>query len=139
MDRKEFLIRTGAFCGLGLVGLPTLLESCNKTNSSTPQGPSVNFTIDLSQSGNSILNTTGGSKALHGVIIVNLAGNYIAVAQNCTHQGCALNYNAGSNNFVCPCHGGKFDTSGKVVSGPPPAPIKTYTVTKAGTVLTVVG
>lgn len=32
-------------------------------------------------------------------------------------------------NVVCPCHMGTFDvTTGAVVSGPPPAPLKTWQV-----------
>jgi len=30
--------------------------------------------------------------------------------------------------FYCPCHEGFFDSQGKVLSGPPPAPLNTYKV-----------
>ncbi len=139
MDRKDFL-KTCSLCGLGLTGLGTLIESCTKPiNSSTPQGPTVNFTLDLSKPANASLGTLGGSVSSNGVVVVNLSGNFIAVAQSCTHNGCSVGYNPGSNNFVCPCHGGTFDTSGKVTSGPPPAPLKTYTVVKTGNILTISG
>ncbi len=38
----------------------------------------------------------------------------------CTHLGCAFNWNAQTNQFLCPCHNGIFDISGKVIGGPPP-------------------
>lgn len=38
----------------------------------------------------------------------------------CTHLGCRVNYQADKDRFLCPCHGGVFDKSGGVVSGPPP-------------------
>jgi cytochrome b6-f complex iron-sulfur subunit len=139
MDRKKFLKTSCSLCGIGVIGIALFLESCKKT-STTPEGPSVNFTLDLTQTANSSLNTTGGSLASNGVVIVNEgAGSFIAIAQSCTHNGCSVAYNQSGNNFVCPCHGGTFDTNGKVTSGPPPAPLKKYSVTKNGNILTVSG
>lgn len=141
MDRRKFLKTSGALCGLSVVGSALLIESCKKTDttSTTPQGPTVNFTLDLSLAANNALNSSGGAVASNGVIVVNDGGNYIAVAQACTHAGCNVGFNSGNHNFVCPCHGGTFDTSGNVTSGPPPAPLKKYTVTKSGHILTVAG
>jgi menaquinol-cytochrome c reductase iron-sulfur subunit len=38
----------------------------------------------------------------------------------CPHLGCPINQAADEVRFVCPCHKGVFDSSGQVVSGPPP-------------------
>ncbi len=41
----------------------------------------------------------------------------------CTHLGCTPNIideSVKPVNIVCPCHGGRFDTLGRVISGPPP-------------------
>ncbi len=41
----------------------------------------------------------------------------------CTHLGCTPNIVDESTtpvNIVCPCHGGRYDTIGRVLSGPPP-------------------
>ena len=35
----------------------------------------------------------------------------------CTHEGCTITGMSGSQ-FVCPCHGSTFSTSGSVVQGP---------------------
>ena len=140
MDRKQFIKSSIAFCGLGVIGTAAFLESCKKkTSSAAAQGPTVNFTLDLSIPANASLNSPGGSVASNGVVVANAAGSYIAVAQSCTHNGCNINYNSGANNFVCPCHGGTFDTNGNVTGGPPPAPVKKYTVTKSGNILTIQG
>lgn len=53
-------------------------------------------------------------------------GNVTALSNVCTHRGCAVAWDAGAGSFSCPCHGGVFDLAGKVVSGPPPAPLKSY-------------
>lgn len=42
----------------------------------------------------------------------------------CTHLGCRTRYDAESKHFVCPCHGGVYDADGKVLDGPPPAPLR---------------
>src|ERR1035438_2230989 len=134
MHRRKFFKTSIALTGLGVVGTAAFLESCSKSNPApaTPQGPTVNFTLDLSKQANAALNTAGGSVASQGVIVANTGSNtYIALAQACTHAGCSIGYNYSQNDFVCPCHGGTFDTSGNVVSGPPPAPLKKYTVTKS--------
>ena len=138
MDRKNFIKTSFALCGLGAIGVGVFLESCKKNNSSA-KGPTVDFTLDLSTSTNAPLNTTGGTVASNGVIVVNIGGGYTAVAQACTHNSCSVVYSQSGNNFVCPCHSGTFDINGAVTSGPPPAPLKKYTVTKNGNTLTVKG
>jgi cytochrome b6-f complex iron-sulfur subunit len=139
MDRRNFIKNSCAIGGLG--SAIAFIESCSKnTTSTTPQGPTVNFSLDLSQPANSSLNTAGNYLyAPQGVIIANSGGTFIAVAQTCTHAGCSVNYSKNGNNFVCPCHGGTFDTNGNVTGGPPPAALKKYTVTKSGSILTIAG
>jgi len=139
MNRRNFLKSSLVISGVSITGSMALLESCAKDSTSIPQGPSVNFTLDLSNQSNATLKSSGGSISSHGVIVINQGGNYIAVAQRCTHQGCTVAYNNGSKHLVCPCHGGTFDLTGNVVSGPPPAPLKTYTVTQNGNILTISG
>ena len=41
----------------------------------------------------------------------------------CTHLGCIPAYNPDSKDFLCACHGGKFDASGIVTLIPPPSPM----------------
>jgi glycine/D-amino acid oxidase-like deaminating enzyme/nitrite reductase/ring-hydroxylating ferredoxin subunit len=46
-------------------------------------------------------------------------GKITALSPVCTHAGCIVDFNAAEQSWDCPCHGGRFDLSGKVVSGPP--------------------
>ncbi|MBF0552967.1 MAG: Rieske (2Fe-2S) protein [Nitrospirae bacterium] len=64
-----------------------------------------------------------GNEMAHSVFIVNDERGVYALSPVCTHLGCLVNYNRLKNEFICPCHGGKYDVSGKVISGPPPAPL----------------
>ena len=45
---------------------------------------------------------------------------FFAVSAVCTHLGCIVNEDAKRNGFICPCHGTKFDATGKVLAGPAP-------------------
>ncbi len=38
----------------------------------------------------------------------------------CPHLGCPVNWHPDRKEFMCPCHGGIFDATGKHVAGPPP-------------------
>jgi Rieske Fe-S protein len=53
---------------------------------------------------------------------------YRALSATCTHLGCRVNWDASSEQFRCPCHGGVYDREGRVVSGPPPAPLQQLAV-----------
>ncbi len=44
----------------------------------------------------------------------------VAIDPACTHLGCKVQYQEKQARYLCPCHGGVFDTEGNVVSGPPP-------------------
>jgi Rieske Fe-S protein len=46
-----------------------------------------------------------------------------ALSSTCTHLGCRVSWDATAHLFKCPCHGGVFESSGAVKSGPPPAPL----------------
>lgn len=139
MNRRELLKASCAVCGLGLVASSALLDSCTKIND-TPQGPSVNFKLDLSSSAYSSLLLTGHYAYKNGVIIANTGNeNFVAVSQTCTHMGCTVQYDNSSQHFICPCHGGTYDTNGQVLYGPPPYPLKNYKTSLTGNTLTVSG
>lgn len=41
----------------------------------------------------------------------------------CTHLGCYVNWDNNRKEFLCPCHGGRYDIDGRVIAGPPPKPL----------------
>ncbi len=56
------------------------------------------------------------------------ADRIVAFDPACTHLGCRIQYKDDQKKFLCPCHGGIFDSDGKVVSGPPPKALETHGV-----------
>ena len=53
-------------------------------------------------------------------------GKIVAISAGCTHLGCIVTWDEAEKIFKCPCHDGRFDVDGRVVSGPPPAPLKRH-------------
>ena len=136
MERKEFLKKTLAFCGMSMIPVG-VFESCSKQSFGGPSN--VNFTVDLSNSANTALNNVGGSLIVNGVIIIHTSSSvYHAFSATCTHAGCAVGYVPSSSVIYCPCHGGTYNaTTGAVIGGPPPSGLTNYKITQSGTVLTI--
>jgi cytochrome b6-f complex iron-sulfur subunit len=138
ISRREFLELTGITAGA--LALITCIESCKKSNTA-PQGPSnVDFSLDLSDPANSILNSPGKYLYNQGVIVARgKNSNFIAVAATCTHEGGTVIYQSGDDNFYCTLHGSLFKDDGSVQRGPAAIPLKQYTCTLSGNVLHVKG
>jgi cytochrome b6-f complex iron-sulfur subunit len=62
------------------------------------------------------------------VVLQQKAGEFIALTAVCTHLGCIVKWRPDQEEFECPCHAGRFSPSGKVLGGPPPAPLVSYPV-----------
>jgi menaquinol-cytochrome c reductase iron-sulfur subunit len=56
------------------------------------------------------------------------AETFTAFAVNCTHLGCPVRWLADPQLFLCPCHGGVYNSDGTVAAGPPPKPLPRYPV-----------
>lgn len=51
-------------------------------------------------------------------------GGVHALSPVCTHAGCIVNFNHAEKSWDCPCHGGRFDINGSVMTGPPRMDLK---------------
>jgi menaquinol-cytochrome c reductase iron-sulfur subunit len=132
--RRSFL---GVLLGIGTVGMGALLgipvlryvlyplSAKSKQGGLSPVGAIEEFSnldqpilksITLSQidgwrkvsSPQSVYVTRGADKKL------------MVLSAICPHMGCTIGWQKGQDEFVCPCHGGRFAPDGKQVSGPPP-------------------
>lgn len=66
------------------------------------------------------------------VVLQVSPGNFVALSAVCTHLGCIVKWLSEKSEFECPCHGGRFNADGQVLSGPPPKPLDSLPVTVEG-------
>jgi cytochrome b6-f complex iron-sulfur subunit len=71
-----------------------------------------------------------GSKP--GLVIQTPAGEYRAFSAVCTHLDCTVQYRPEEKLVWCACHNGRYDLTGKNISGPPPRPLEAFTVNVRG-------
>lgn len=88
-------------------------------------GPLSDFPEGETQS---IAVSSGGDLPDRRVFLRNRDGMLIAIWNRCAHLGCPTTYTPAADNYVCPCHGGAYDSLGKVTAGPPPRPLDRFAV-----------
>ena len=76
-----------------------------------------------------------GSKP--GILIKTASGDIKAFSASCTHLDCIVQYDPNQKAITCACHNGKYDLTGKNISGPPPRPLEEFTVNVKGDDITV--
>jgi menaquinol-cytochrome c reductase iron-sulfur subunit len=55
------------------------------------------------------------------------ADEFVVFSRNCTDLSCPVTWDAGSEWFYCPCHGGIFSREGERMAGPPRRSLFRYT------------
>lgn len=142
MERKIFFSTLGISAGMFF--LAPAMTSCSKDmddSTTTPGGSTsgkVDFTLDLSSSAYSSLNSNGGSVIKDNIIIARTSsGIYVALSSICTHQGTTIVYESSANRFHCPNHGSNFTTDGTVLNGPASGSLKKYNTQLTGTSLRI--
>lgn len=67
------------------------------------------------------------------VVLVRTANDELrAFAATCTHLDCTVQYRKDFGLIWCACHNGKYDLSGRNISGPPPRPLDEFRVVVQG-------
>ena len=99
--------------------------------------------------GSSVQVTVAGSALdnVGGAVLVNsVAGMFLlartgatafsAVDAICSHESCTITGFDG-DVYVCPCHGSRYNRSGRVVNGPATASLRQFTTSFADGVVTI--
>lgn len=60
------------------------------------------------------------------------AGQFTAYDSTCPHQGCSVDFVSPVAGFACPCHGSRFDATGRRTAGPAPSGLKAIQVSVEG-------
>jgi cytochrome b6-f complex iron-sulfur subunit len=71
------------------------------------------------------------------VVVKTKTGDLIALSAVCTHLGCIVQWEKDQQDFLCPCHAGRYAPNGAVLSGPPPRPLAKLPIAVAGGNVTI--
>ncbi len=71
-----------------------------------------------------------GSKPV--ILIRTAADQLVAYSAVCTHLDCTVQYRKDFGVIWCACHNGKYDLTGRNISGPPPRPLDEFRVVVQG-------
>ena len=145
-NRREFV--KDSLTGIGTVAFGSFIminQSSCSSNPTAPNNSDETITLDLSLSENSALLTVGGALALTGneldstgMLLYRQSASTVKVySRNCTHAGCTIEGFSSVGVSSCLCHGSKFDTNGNVTNGPATNPLKQYSATIAGNMVTI--
>lgn len=153
MNRKEFFVKTLQVTSI--ISIPSIvasfLESCvnptdvNGSSSALAkvQASNTSGILLINIDSSSPLANTGGAALVNfqsGSVLVDhpSADVYNALSSICTHQNCLItNFDSSTNQFVCTCHGSRFDVNGKVVQGPANSPLQQYPIQFSNNQLTI--
>ncbi len=72
-----------------------------------------------------------------GVAIRTKNGDLAAFSAVCTHLGCIVQWEKEKQDFLCPCHAGRYGVDGAVLSGPPPKPLPKLPLSVANGTITI--
>jgi len=61
---------------------------------------------------------------------------FTALTAICTHEACLIT-NGEAGAFVCPCHGSRFDATGRAITGPAVTSLRSFATAFAGSSLTI--
>jgi len=150
-DAKEVSRRNFCFqaCqAASCVALGFTIEACGggSSPSNVPQLSVINGNVTggaviVQIDSTSPLAAVGGAAMVRssgGSFLVSRTGQetFAALTSTCTHETCTIT-GIDNTNYVCPCHGSKFTTTGRVVNGPANAPLRTFATQFSNNVLTI--
>jgi cytochrome b6-f complex iron-sulfur subunit len=148
ISRRQFC--AGACSAASCATLATLLSACSGSSTSPSGGSAtllgksagkfVGSGVQVTVSG-SALTSVGGAVLVEsdaGVFLLARTSQtaFSAIEAVCTHEGCTVT-GADGDQYVCPCHGSRYDRSGHVVHGPATASLRQYASSLAGDVVTI--
>lgn len=140
MQRRDFINNLAQMTTFVTAG--SLIAACSKSSGNPSGNGTGSDSTLISANLDSELTDVGDAKVSGTNIVIreatgDTASSFIALSLICTHQGCTVNFDGTNDVFNCPCHGSKYDGSGKVINGPATKPLNKLTVTIAGNDLTV--
>jgi quinol---cytochrome c reductase iron-sulfur subunit, bacillus type len=139
ISRRDFIKLTTAAVGTFIaaaVGLPAIAYlvdpalKATKSDAWIPLGKLETFEVNkptLVSFTRSKVNGWEKTVTSHGVFVIKKTDtNFLVLSNKCTHLGCSVGWKTDRQEFVCPCHDAQFSLDGRVLGGPPPRPLDSY-------------
>ena len=117
-SRRDFLkLSTNALLALaGTLGVGGLIRFLSYQFDKAPQTEfDIGSAYDYPYNSRTVL-------AYIPAVIIHDKDGFQAISLQCTHLGCTAELR--NFGFECPCHGSRFDQTGKTLKGPAVAPLK---------------
>lgn len=123
LDRREVLAAASALIGLALPPI-----GCSADTEPAPAPGEVAIPLSDLREGERRLVMVGENP----VEVLRAGGAVRARMLRCTHMGCVVRWRPEADEYVCPCHDGRYDANGNPIVGPPPRPLATVPVSIRG-------
>jgi len=86
----------------------------------------INIDPEIGDAGKTTVYVRKFNRDIDAVIEGESIQPYVVISTRCAHLGCPVRYIQASEKFVCPCHGGIYDSQGRVEGGPPVRPLDRF-------------
>jgi menaquinol-cytochrome c reductase iron-sulfur subunit len=86
----------------------------------------INIDAEIGDAGKTTVYVRKFNRDIDAVIKGESIQPYVVISTRCAHLGCPVRYIQASEKFVCPCHGGIYDSQGRVEGGPPVRPLDRF-------------
>ncbi len=130
VSRRQLLGSAGILGGALVLSRVVLAQDEEEAENEGKAAKIVDGQLVLRLNDNPELGKVGGWKLFElgedRVIVAHTDKGLIASSAVCTHKGCDVEYHADVHQFVCPCHGARYDETGKVVRGPAKKDLQKY-------------
>jgi Rieske Fe-S protein len=104
------------------------------------QGQFANARVRVTTAGTPLANVGGAARVESnaGLFLVSRTSDttFTVIDGVCTHEGCTIT-GATASEYVCPCHGSRYNLTGQVQEGPARANLRQYASTFADGVVSI--
>ncbi len=138
ISRRDFVRTVTALLGSVIgatIGIPAIgylispALTTTKSDAWIPLGPTANYPEGVPTLFSCTRTQVNGWEQAvnsYSVYVLHQGDQFKVLSTRCTHLSCRVTWKKELNQYVCPCHDGRFDIDGNVKGGPPPRPLDTY-------------
>jgi Rieske Fe-S protein len=143
LSRRDFIKNVGAGAMAAAIASPLVGFDVSASSGKAPL-PIAPIMLDITKPENAALAKAGGALKIPNpqnkkrpIIVSRTSETEVAAfSSKCTHFGCEVGLPE-NNVSACPCHGSKFDATGKVIHGPAKKNLMAFSAVLEGSIITI--